>query len=262
MSRLDSCLEQTLAVLTQRPAALITDIDGTISPIVSRPEDATVSRVIAEALGDLSRRLALVAVVTAREQLVARRMVGADCLTYVGNYASSVAGATALEPGVLKPARLEIAPLLSSLPCVTLEDKSVAFALHYRNCADSDGTRSRLLDLVEPIALRNGARVVEGKQVIELVPREMPSKGTAVAGLIDEYRLRGVIYLGDDLGDIPVFRELARRRQDGLTALGIAVADAETHPAVLEAADVRLDGVPEVEWLLTRLRDTLCTGGL
>src|SRR5438094_4036895 len=81
-----SLLAEVQEVLAAAPAALITDIDGTISPIVARPEDATVSDAIRCALEKLAGRLPLVAVVTGRDEATARRLVGASGITYIGNY--------------------------------------------------------------------------------------------------------------------------------------------------------------------------------
>ena len=101
------------------PSALITDIDGTISRIAAHPDDATVSDAARASLRRLGSELALVAVVTAREEPVARRMVGVDSLAYVGNYA--------LDEGValgrgLEQAKADVKAQLSELPCVELEE--------------------------------------------------------------------------------------------------------------------------------------------
>ncbi len=182
MNAADIAVSRAAAVLAAAPAALITDIDGTISRIVARPEAAVVSDSARASLRCLAGRLALVAVITAREQAVARRMVAVEELTYVGNYALDSASAPHLGDDPLAEARRAIRPLLRPFSCVTLEEKGVAFSMHYRNCQE-EGMRERLLALVQPIADAAAARVLEGKQVIELVPRALPDKGSAVARL-------------------------------------------------------------------------------
>jgi trehalose-phosphatase len=103
---------------------------------------------------------------------------------------------------------------------------------------------------------------VEGKQVIELVPAALPDKGTAVRNLLEERGIDGVVYLGDDISDIAVFRELASLREgQGYHALTIAVVDAETYELVPEMADITLAGVDEVEALLTALAARLSEEG-
>jgi len=249
----DLTVSRAAGVLAAAPAALITDIDGTISRIVARPDAAVVSESARASLGALAQRLALVAVITAREERVARRMIGVDELVYVGNYALDGASAAHIGERPLADAEAAVRPLLRDLPCVTLEEKGVAFSLHYRNCHE-EGVRERLLALVAPLAEAADARILEGKQVIELVPRALPDKGMAVSRLLERNSIRGAVYLGDDLSDIAVFREIARRRErDGQPGLALAVVDAETDASVVDAADLTLTGVDEAEELLALL---------
>jgi trehalose 6-phosphate phosphatase len=236
----------------------MTDIDGTISRIAARPDEATVSQSARDSLRSISEKLALVAVVTAREEQVARSMVGLDSLAYIGNYA--------LHEGIdlgqgLEQAKSQVQSQLIDLPCVELEEKGISFALHYRNC-EEEGIRERVLGLVLPVATEAGARVIEGKRVVELVPAGLPDKGTAVAGLLRERGVRGIVFIGDDFSDVAVFREITRRREEeGLPGLGIAVVDAETDGAVREAADEELAGVEEVEEFLAALAGVIGKGG-
>lgn len=241
-----------MEVLTSRPSALVTDIDGTLSRIVARPEDAVVSEGARQSLRQLADQLALVGVITAREETVARRMVGVDSLSYIGNYALAQDEAQAAWPR-LDQAKSRVRQAIESLPCVTMEEKGLTFALHYRNC-EEPGVRERLLGLVGPIATEEDAKLLEGKQVVELAPRSLPDKGAAIARLAEDQGLRGLVFVGDDLSDVAVFREIARRRrEEGLPGLSIAVIDGETEPAVREAADVEVSGVGEVEELLASL---------
>jgi trehalose 6-phosphate phosphatase len=243
------------AVLSARPAALITDIDGTISRIVPRPEDAVVSPAIRQSLEALARRLDLVAVVTGRDQATARQMVAAQGVTYVGNYGLDSEG---FEPGLIRAAFTEAGPLATAIPCVQLEDKGVSFALHYRNCQDPEPVRQRLIEELVPVAARYGARVIEGKLVVELVPGSLPDKASAVLNLSRDHDLNGLVYFGDDLGDIPVFEAIRRRREEqALPGAAIAVIDDETDQSVRDAADFVLDGPGAVERLLVELARTL-----
>jgi trehalose 6-phosphate phosphatase len=254
LNALSGVLRSALDALAARPSALITDIDGTISPIVLVPDQATVGDTIKECLASLRSRLDLVAVITAREEPVARRMIGLDGLTYVGNYAlDGDHGGWAGYAGALASAK----QALVSMPCVAVEEKGVSFALHYRNCEDA-GVREQLMSLAQPLADGNGGKLLQGKKVIELVPRSLPDKGTAIGRLIDEHGIRGLVYLGDDISDIAVFRELARRSdRDGLKAAGIAVVDDETDDEVRQSATLHLDGVTQVEEFLLALRASL-----
>jgi trehalose 6-phosphate phosphatase len=237
-------------VLNEAPAALISDIDGTISRIVARPQDATVSDVARNSLESLANQLAVVAVVTGRDAATARQMVGAKGITYVGNYGLDSEG---FEPGLIASAEAEARHRLAETPCVQIESKGVSFAAHYRNCAEPETARLLILEELVPIAARYRGRVIEGKMVVELIPGSLPDKASAVLNLGLRNGLKGIVYLGDDIGDIPVFEAIRRRRAEGLPGLALAVIDAETDPSVTAAADETIAGVALTEAFLAEL---------
>ena len=253
VTQVQSVLAGVLDVLRARPSALITDIDGTISPIVSRPEDAAVTAGSRTALAGLVKVLDIVGVVTAREEAVARNMLAVDGLEFVGNYGLIPAARESAEEVDLQPVEELAAALLSEIPGLEIEEKGVSFAVHYRNTDDPELVRLMLLDRLLPLLDAAGARLLEGKRVVEVLPRHLPDKGQALATLAERHDLQGIVYLGDDLSDVAVFREIARRRRDGISGLALAVVDAETPPDVANEADVTLSGVLAVEDLLAGL---------
>ena len=260
MSSVEAAVQRALDVLASRPAAFVTDIDGTLSRIVPRPQDAAVSDVARSALGRLVGRIDLVAVVTGRENDVARRMVGVEGITYVGSYALTDGALPDGAGEAIARAREAIEPYLARLPGVTLEGKDISFALHYRNSPDPWAMRARLLALLEPIAASADARLLEGKMVVEVAPISLPDKGTAFAALLRDEGISGAVFAGDDLADTAIFREIRRRRLDGLPGLAIGVVDAETPPAVFETTDEHLHGVDDVEVFVTALAERLAGG--
>ncbi|HEY8502500.1 MAG TPA: trehalose-phosphatase, partial [Solirubrobacterales bacterium] len=80
--------EEVLAPLRSEPGrtAILTDVDGTLAPIVERAEDAAVPAAAREALAALSERYALVGCISGRRADDARRLVGLDTLAYAGNH--------------------------------------------------------------------------------------------------------------------------------------------------------------------------------
>jgi trehalose 6-phosphate phosphatase len=136
------------------------------------------------------------------------------------------------------------------LPGLILEDKGPILAFHYRLCPDHEATRQAILAALAPWETR-GLRVREGRMVFELAPPLDIDKGTALARLMQTYRLAGVLYLGDDLTDVDAFKVLRAWRHEGkVSGAAIAVANPESGPKVMEEADYWVDGVPGVEWLL------------
>src|SRR5215211_3468600 len=82
------------AALATAPAGLLSDLDGTLAPIVADPAAARPLPAAVAALTRLSRQLALVGVVTGRAAADARRLLGSDALLVIGNH-----GLEWLEPG-------------------------------------------------------------------------------------------------------------------------------------------------------------------
>ena len=260
MGRVELALDRALEVLAQRPAGLLTDIDGTISAIVSRPEQAVVSPRARRSLKRLVTGVDVLAVITARDAATAKRMVAVDGIEYIGNYGlfrgSTVPG------GALVAARERVrASIAAELPCVSFEEKGVSFALHYRNCDDREQARQRLMQILVAAMDEAGGRVQEGKMVIEVVPAGLPDKSAAVAHLAAREGLQGIVYLGDDLSDVAAFELIRERRAAGLAGVAIGVADDETAPQVRATTDLTLSGVGEVEELLERLADELGRAG-
>jgi trehalose 6-phosphate phosphatase len=110
------------------------------------------------------------------------------------------------------------AQLASNLPPiagVVIENKGVSLAVHYRKARARAAVR-RLI-LIAAAALP-GARIVEGKMVVNVLPAGAPDKGTALTGLCKRLRCKSAIYVGDDDNDEDIF---ALARQGRL--LGIRV---------------------------------------
>jgi trehalose 6-phosphate phosphatase len=256
MGAVEDAVDAALPVLRERPSALVTDVDGTLSRIVARPREASVEETARVSLRRLAVLLDLVAVITGREESVARGMVGVDELTYVGSYAMD--SKRGLSFAAVAPALALVEHDLRTMPCVEIERKEISFALHFRNCVDAERVGAELSDLLQPIALETGTKLLEGKLVIEVAPATLPDKGTALTGLLLEHEIRGAVFVGDDLADAEAFSQLRNRRTRGQTpGLCIAVVDAETPQGVRDAADLEVYGVDDVERFLAILAERL-----
>jgi trehalose 6-phosphate phosphatase len=102
------------------------------------------------------------------------------------------------------------AQLASNLPPiagVVIENKGVSLAVHYRKARAR--AAARRLILIAAAALP-GARIVEGKMVVNALPAGAPDKGTALLSLCKRLRCKSAIYVGDDDNDEDIFA-LARR---------------------------------------------------
>jgi trehalose 6-phosphate phosphatase len=262
--RLDHALALARGALEHAPAGLLTDLDGTLAPIVSDPFAARPLPGAVDALLELGERLAVAGVVTGRAALDARRMLGSDQLLVIGNH-----GVEWLEPGrsvaALRADLADWAPgavhaVLGALRLgddVWVEDKVLSATLHFRNAPDPEATRARLrsaLDGVSDLGAR-GLVVRPGRMSLEIRPAAAGDKGSALEALISRYALRGVVVLGDDVTDVDMFRVAAEARAGGrLEAAIFAVAGAgEVPPAVAAAADLVLPDPASAAELLSSL---------
>ena len=262
-------VDRCLATLRQVPAGLVTDIDGTISAIAPTPAEAVVDEQARQALRRLAGRLALVAVISGRAAAAGAAMVGLPEITYVGNHGMerSLRGVPWAHPGAAASAQA-VATALAEVAAaaqaaghgdgVIVEDKRLSGTVHYRLAPDPEAARAVLLPLAVAAAARHGLVVTEGRLIVELRPNIVVNKGTAIVDLVAEHRLRGVVFLGDDLTDVDGFVALRTLREAGEVAtLRVGVLGAETHPRVLEEIDVAVRGVPACAALLAAVADGL-----
>ncbi|MDQ6683376.1 MAG: trehalose-phosphatase [Chloroflexota bacterium] len=256
----EDALRAARLTLAAAPAGLVTDFDGTLSPIVADPDAARPLPGVADALQALARRLAVVAVVTGRAALDARARIGVSRLLLVGNH-----GIEWLAPGAERPDANPLAQsvgrllkaTLSGLPAepgIRVEEKGLSATIHYREAAEPAQTRERLLAALE--GRLDGLELREGRASLELRPVGVGDKGRALRTIVDRYSLRGLLVLGDDVTDLDMFRVAAELRQDGRLALALigAVQGGTEVPAeVAGAADLVVDSVEAAASMLRAL---------
>jgi trehalose 6-phosphate phosphatase len=230
-----------LETLAKEPelAALLLDVDGTLAPIVPRPEDARVPPETQAELRRLNKSYALVACISGRTGKDAQSIVGVPELVYVGNHGLE------LEPDAEAWAE-RLHALLQGIEWPDLvEDKRLSASLHYRNSPEARETADKIAEA----ARAAGFEARFGRKVLELLPPIVANKGTAVRRLLAQRKLERALYAGDDTTDLDAFAAL-----DSLElAVRIAVASAEGPAALVAAADIVVGDPPELVGLLRRL---------
>jgi trehalose 6-phosphate phosphatase len=236
--------------------AVFLDYDGTLTPIVSHPEDAWLSESMQQTLRSLAARVP-VAILSGRDLDDVRGRVLVDGIVYAGSHGFDIAGAGGLrrELGaaslpVLDTAETELREALDEIPGAQLERKHFSVAAHYRNVNESDAFR--VAQAVDTVAARHRElRRMDGKKVYELLPDIDWNKGKAVLWLLETLGLeRGKvlpIYVGDDRTDEDAFSALEKR--------GVAILVSE-QPQVT-AASYWLHNPEEVEEFLQKITDRL-----
>ena len=257
--------QRALAVLRCSPAGLITDVDGTISPIAPTPSSARVLPVARAALRRLRSRVALVAVVSGRSVPDARRMVRVGGAAYIGNHGYEYSHGTRCH--VLPEARPWIPRISATLAAVRrmvecqgmlFEDKGATASIHYRLCPDPEATRNAVLGAIAWSAQGRDLKVEEGRMVVNLLPPLAVDKGTGVRTLISKRQLRGLVYLGDDVTDTHAFRALADVRRAGqVRTLTVAVGNPTWAADIHKYADTWVPSVDYAAALLDYLASAL-----
>jgi trehalose 6-phosphate phosphatase len=221
-------------------AAILLDVDGTLAPIVMRPEQARVPEEARAEVRRLAARYALVAAVSGRTGEDARRMVAVDGVRYVGSHGLELAPEAARWRDELRTFAAEV-----DWP---VEDKGLTISFHYREAEDEDAALE-YLEAVADRAREAGLVPRFGRKVLEIRPPIEADKGTAVRQLLAEADLDRALYAGDDRTDVDAFHAL-----DGLElAIRVAVSSDEAPEELVRAADLVVSSPAELVGLLARL---------
>jgi trehalose 6-phosphate phosphatase len=205
--------EAALAALMRGHPLLAFDFDGTLAPIVARPEDARVPVAVSTHLAALAQRLP-VAIVTGRSVGDVRHRLGFVPQHLIGNHGAeddAAADDSAHLTDALAPLRRLVAEQAQALAAcgVDVEDKGLSMALHYRQSPQPDAARSLIGELTTQLPA--SLQVFAGKMVVNAMAARAPDKADAVRRLQVRCGAAHVFYAGDDINDEPVFEAAAPR---------------------------------------------------
>ncbi len=212
-------------VLSRRLAgkriAIFLDYDGTLTPIVDRPEMA----VLAPSMRALVKALAgcfPVAIVSGRDRQDVHRLVGLDNLIYAGSHGFDIDGPVA---GVaydgcgeyrkmLADAAAWLRRELTIIDGALIECKRCSVAVHYRLAPEAE--RSRIMAAVDGVLTRQTElRASAGNMVIEIQSKVDWNKGKAVSWILRALNLDSAdvvpIFIGDDVTDEDAFAAIVGR---------------------------------------------------
>ena len=241
-----------LASLRRDGASVFLDYDGTLTPIVARPELAVLSEDMRGTIRRLAATLPLT-VVTGRDIAVVADLIAVDGLGYVGSHGLDIQGPPTSGFGkevaagcvpALDAAEAALREAFSPIAGVVVERKRFSLSTHFRLAAEVDVARVDA-EVTRQAHRHPSLRREAGKKLFELRPDVAWDKGAAVLWLLEASGRdpERVLYIGDDLTDETVFRAMNGR---GVT---IVVA-AEDRPT---AARFRLRNPDDVRVLLERV---------
>ncbi len=237
--------QAALADLLSRKPLLAFDFDGTLAPIVPRPDDARLSFAVADRLRALAEKLP-VAIVTGRTNEDVQGRLHFYPHYVVGNHGAEdeldLEGAR-LRTLALDALRAVLQVRQTDLVTagVIVEDKLQSIALHYRLSRRRDDAQGLIHDVLA--AFGNTLHVFAGKMVVNVVARGAPDKAVAVRRLLTRSACTCALFAGDDVNDEPVFEAA---EPDWLT-----VRVGRDYPT--SKARYFLDGPHEVAMLLEHL---------
>jgi len=239
---------------------VICDYDGTLTPIVSRPELAILSIEMLEILERLAS-CCVVGIISGRDLSDVRAMVPTDRVWLAGSHGFDIAGPGGVQyelpearahSRALTGAADALDGLVAAVPGAWVERKRFAIAVHFRQVDDE------LVPEVEAavdrvLAGTAGLRKTGGKRILELRPDVDWDKGRALWWLLERCgtgeKRRRPLYLGDDVTDEDAFVALVGRgigivveRSDRPTDATFRLTDPDEVRTFLADLTERLEG--------------------
>ena len=221
---------------------LFLDYDGTLTPIVERPESAVLSTETKKVLETLIEHESFkVFIVSGRAMADVKMRVGINNIVYIGNHGLEIEGME-IDCGdfsfprfrkILEYLKCEINQEPVFLKGAFVEDKGLSLSVHYRmlNLKDESIFRIFFERITKEFAFKNKVRIVSGKKVFEIRPPMDWDKGKAVLQLLKTHEdaIKNqkvvVVYIGDDQTDEDAFKVLDKM------AVTIHVGDSQSTAA-------------------------------
>jgi trehalose 6-phosphate phosphatase len=252
-SALENLSEINARMKNKRPAFFL-DYDGTLTPIVRRPELAVLSEEMRQTVRTASKKY-FVAVISGRDLADVKKLVGLPSLGYAGSHGFDISGPEGkhleYQKGGdflphLKKAERQLKSRIQSIEGAHVESKKFSFAVHFREVqAERAPEVEKAVD--EVVSEFSGLRKSWGKKVFEIQPDLDWNKGKALIWLLESFDLAAAdvlpFYLGDDITDEDAFKVLIDK------GIGIVVGE-NGRPTF---ARYRLKNPEEVRLFLSQL---------
>jgi trehalose-phosphatase len=240
---------------------LLTDYDGTLTPIRESPDLAVISEEVRKLLVKLSScNTFFLGIITGRSLKQIKKLVHIQRIFYAANHGIELEG-----PGIrftspeAKKARLSLWQVymrlyksLRHVAGMNIEDKGLSVSLHYRlvkNVDDVEYISKTLYSIVKPFLDKKMLFLSTGKMVYEIRPPVEWNKAVTIQWLLTNYfplefgANALLVYMGDDKADIEVFDSMKGR---GLTVFVGSPSDTCT-------ADYYVNSPEEVKSFLEHL---------
>ncbi|MGI8749495.1 MAG: trehalose-phosphatase, partial [Thermoleophilaceae bacterium] len=139
---------------------------------------------------------------------------------------------------------------------IRVEDKGPIKALHWRGAPDERAAETWLSGVARQ-AEDQDLDIPWGRKVLEIRPPVPVDKGAGIRSLVEGRSVRSALYGGDDVTDLDAFDALDSLLGSGELefAVRIGVRSDEGPRAIVERADLVVDGVPGFTAVLSALAE-------
>lgn len=206
---------------------ILCDYDGTLTPIVSRPELATLSEKMRGILRLFSdHEHYKLGIISGRALEDVKDLVRIEGIYYAGNHGFEIEGPdTRNVHPIAEKTRPKIKDIcerleseLRNIKGVIVEDKGLSGSVHYRLVSKEKVPKVKKIftEITTPYLDEGVIKLTKGKKVLEIRPKIDWDKGKAVLWILDIFRkehgARNIltIYLGDDKTDEDAFSALQK----------------------------------------------------
>ena len=255
-------------VRNARRILVMSDFDGTLTPIAGRPEEATMPERTKELLQALVQQpRVVIGIISGRALDDLRSKVDVEGVTYAGNHGLEIEGpevvfvnpSAEMARSTVQRLHRDLSRALAGIEGVVIEDKGLTLSVHYRlvDAEKTDHVKSVFDEIVSGMSATDRIRTTAGKKVLEVRPDVDWDKGKAISLLLDrQVDAEGEgevlpVFLGDDVTDVDGFSAVEERG-----GISVFVGD-EVENSV---ARYFLRSPAEVEQFLRQLLDLIEAG--
>ena len=192
----------TLQRIAASDSLLAFDFDGTLAPIVDDPAQAAMRSSTRHLLAQTAQAYPCAVISGRPEEDVLRLLAGVTVWYVIGNRALQPPEEIERLSRQVSAWRAALVEPFASVPGISVEDKGVSLAIHYRHAAAHDLARAAIGSAASALP---GVRVMDGKEVVNLLPANGPNKGSALDRIRAQLKCPTTLYVGDDRTDEDVF---------------------------------------------------------
>ena len=205
---------------------LLSDYDGTLTPIREHPELAILPAEIRQLLVKFTQnKTFFLGIITGRSLKQIKKLIRIPKILYVANHGIELEGPcirfTSAEAKkvryILWHVYMQLLKTLKQIEGIYIEDKGLSISLHYRlvkNTHEVDCINKAIYNITKSFLDRKMLSLSTGKMVYEIRPSVKWNKASAIQWLLTNYSPLEfgedvlLVYLGDDKADIEVFTTL------------------------------------------------------